>query len=61
MLILDTCIHDKLEAMWKLNTGNVELITLKCLLQDGAGRIQQDNEGGNLTAAVCRKLREYVA
>lgn len=59
MLLLDCYIHDKLQEMWKLRTGNVELITLKCKIQDGAGRLIHADDG-YLTEGVCRNLREYL-
>ena len=59
MLLLDCYIHDKLQDMWKLRTGNVELVTLKCKLQDGAGRLIHADDG-YLTEGVCRNLRVYL-
>lgn len=59
MLLLDCYIHDKLQEMWKLRTGNVELVTLKCKIQDGAGRLIHADDG-YLTEGVCRNLKAYL-
>lgn len=58
MLLLDCYVHDKIADMWDLKTGNVELVTLMCKLQDGAGRMIHANDG-YLTESVCRDLRAW--
>lgn len=59
MLLLDCYIHNKLAQKWKLKTGNVEIITLQCKIQNGAGNIIHAHDG-YLTERVCRNLRKWL-
>lgn len=59
MVLLDSYIHTKWAEMWKLNTGNVELITFKSKIQNLAGRMVHA-DAGYVTEAVCRNLRDWL-
>lgn len=45
--------------MWKLCTCNVEIVTLKSKLQDGAGRLINARDS-YLTEGICRNFRTYL-